>query len=153
MRTGSNTRPGNSPYRAPLRRVPLLQPISPARAETHVARGAALARGVKRLGLLLRPRRAAAAPPETADSRGPDALLVGVAQNLRGSLQRIRSCAEALRADPSLSEQGRRRLLETVISEDQRLSELVDRILDASHFERGTGRWTVEVGKIDASMR
>jgi len=86
MRIGSNTRPGDSPYRDPLQRVPLLQPISPTRAEIHVARGAALARGVKRLGLLLRPRRAAAAPPATADSRGPDAALVGVAQNLRGSL-------------------------------------------------------------------
>jgi signal transduction histidine kinase len=94
------------------------------------------------------PARRREAPP-----RPKDDFLSHLANTLRTPLTSIRSSAEILRDNPDLPPVQRDAFLRVVISEDEHLAALIDRILDASRFEAHTRRWQVEAAALELQPR
>lgn len=73
-----------------------------------------------------------------------DDFLSQVSHELRTPMTSIRSFAEILRDDPPLEEDKRQRFLSIIHSETERLTALLDEILDLNFLERGDVRWQME---------
>jgi two-component system, OmpR family, sensor histidine kinase KdpD len=84
---------------------------------------------------------------ETAALRQSDvaktAVLRAVSHDLRSPLTAIVTAGEALRS-PTLHEDERDELADVVVSEGSRLSRLIEKLLDLSRLQSGTGRQRVE---------
>ena len=98
-------------------------------------------------GLILRPFGPAAA----TSSRSPD-LMAQLADGLRTPLTSIRSSAEILRDNPDLPQDQRKRFLDAVIAEDQRLARLIDAILDASEVRADRRRWLIDTTSLEKRL-
>lgn len=72
-----------------------------------------------------------------------DEFLATVSHELRTPLTAIRSFAEILRDHPDLPEEERQRFVAVIAEEAERLSRLVDDILDLSRLEAGRMEWHV----------
>ena len=84
-------------------------------------------------------------------SPAPD-LLAQLADRLRTPLTSIRSSAEILRDNPDLPQDQRKRFLDAVIAEDQRLTRLVDAILEASEVKAGRRRWLIDTASLEKRL-
>lgn len=73
-----------------------------------------------------------------------DAFLSQVSHELRTPMTSIRSFAEILQDIPDLESDEARRFIGIIGQESQRLTRLLDEILDLSFLESGTVNWTVE---------
>ncbi len=76
-----------------------------------------------------------------------DAFLSQVSHELRTPMTSIRSFSEILLGEEPVSEAERRRFLAIILDESQRLTRLLDEILDVSRLEAGT--FELPVGPID----
>ncbi len=66
-----------------------------------------------------------------------DVFLSQISHEVRTPLTSIKSLTEILRDDQKISEEERMRLLDIICSENDRLTSLLDEILDLSHLESG----------------
>ncbi|NDP39920.1 MAG: histidine kinase [Rhodoferax sp.] len=75
-----------------------------------------------------------------------DDFMSSVTHELRTPLTSIRALAELLRDDPKLALAQRRQFIEIIVSETERLSRLVNQVLDMAKIESGHAEWhTAEV--------
>jgi len=73
-----------------------------------------------------------------------DAFLSQVSHELRTPMTSIRSFSEILRETPDLSDDKARRFAGIIRDESQRLTRLLDEILDLSHLESGRVNWVLQ---------
>jgi signal transduction histidine kinase len=73
---------------------------------------------------------------ELADMRAQ--FVASVSHELRTPLTSIRMFTETLKLDPDLDEETRQEYLDTMLRETERLSRLLENVLDFSRIERGT---------------
>jgi Na+/proline symporter/signal transduction histidine kinase len=73
-----------------------------------------------------------------------DDFVSTVTHELRTPLTSIRSFSEILYDNPELEEDERRQFLQVVINESERLSRLINQVLDLSKLESGAARWRLE---------
>jgi signal transduction histidine kinase len=64
-----------------------------------------------------------------------------ISHELRTPLTSIRSCSEILRDDEAMSTTERRRFLDVVVQESERLTRLINELLDLSRIEAGRMDW------------
>ena len=112
------------------------------RAEAFGEMGRAIGDGLRRLFSRPGPARAVRASAR-AD------FLATVAGGLRTPLTSIRSSAEILRDNPDLPLDQRNRFLDVVLAEDERLTRLIDAILDASEVEGAQRRWQIRTESLE----
>ena len=75
-----------------------------------------------------------------------DDFMSSVTHELRTPLTSIRALAELLRDDPKIALAQRRQFIEIIVSETERLSRLVNQVLDMAKIESGHADWhTAEV--------
>ncbi len=75
-----------------------------------------------------------------------DDFMSSVTHELRTPLTSIRALAELLRDDPKIELVQRRKFIEIIVSETERLSRLVNQVLDMAKIESGHAEWhTAEV--------
>jgi Na+/proline symporter/nitrogen-specific signal transduction histidine kinase len=74
-----------------------------------------------------------------------DDFIATVSHELRTPLTSIRSFTEILHDNPDLSEAERQGFLEIVVRETERLTRLIDDLLDLSRIESGRMNWTVRL--------
>ncbi|HEY5582586.1 MAG TPA: HAMP domain-containing sensor histidine kinase, partial [Rhodoferax sp.] len=75
-----------------------------------------------------------------------DDFMSSVTHELRTPLTSIRALAELLRDDPKIALAQRRQFIEIIVSETERLSRLVNQVLDMAKIESGHAEWhTAEV--------
>jgi Na+/proline symporter/signal transduction histidine kinase len=70
-----------------------------------------------------------------------DDFMSSVTHELRTPLTSIRALAELMRDDPDMEESQRQQFLEIVVAETERLSRLVNQVLDMAKIEAGHGEW------------
>jgi len=83
--------------------------------------------------------------------RMKDDFISTVSHELRTPLTSIRSLSETLHDDPEIPPQDRERLLAIVIGESERLSRLINQILDMAKLRSGEIRWRrerVDLGEV-----
>ncbi len=73
-----------------------------------------------------------------------DDFISTVSHELRTPLTAIRSLSETLHDDPEIAAEDRQRLTAIVIAESERLSRLIDQILDMAKIRSGEVRWRQE---------
>ncbi|MCK6405993.1 MAG: sensor histidine kinase [Rhodocyclaceae bacterium] len=73
-----------------------------------------------------------------------DDFMASVSHELRTPLTSIRAFSEILRDDPKTALQDRERFLGIIVSETERLTRLVNQILDMAKIESGNAEWLVE---------
>jgi signal transduction histidine kinase len=73
-----------------------------------------------------------------------DDFVSTVTHELRTPLTSIRSFSEIVHDNPELEEAQRRQFLQVVINESERLSRLINQVLDLSKLESGTAEWRLE---------
>ena len=73
-----------------------------------------------------------------------DDFMASVSHELRTPLTSIRAFSEILRDDPKTALQDRERFLSIIVSETERLTRLVNQILDMAKIESGNAEWLVE---------
>ena len=78
-----------------------------------------------------------------------DDFLSTVSHELRTPLTSIRSFSEILLDNRDLSQEQMRRFLDIIASESQRLTRLIDEILDLARLEQGRSEWHID--RIDAA--
>ncbi|MGE5359316.1 MAG: sensor histidine kinase [Bacteroidales bacterium] len=110
----------------------------------------ALVLGVLLLGNVL-VMRDAARQREMARLRAD--FVSGVSHQLRTPLALIRLYSEMLTDYPDTSEDERRERLGVITSESQRLTTLIDRVLDFSRIERGGRPYVLEPGDLAAAVQ
>ncbi len=74
-----------------------------------------------------------------------DDFMSSVTHELRTPLASIRAFAEILRDHPDLDPEQRQRFLAILVSEAERLSRLVDQVLDLAKIESGHADWHTEI--------
>ena len=75
-----------------------------------------------------------------------DDFMSSVTHELRTPLTSIRALAELMRDDPDMPPEQRQEFLDLVVAETQRLSRLVNQVLDMAKIESGHAQWqTVDV--------
>ena len=75
-----------------------------------------------------------------------DDFMASVTHELRTPLTSIRALAEMMRDDPSMALAQRSQFMGIIVTETERLSRLVNQVLDMAKFESGHAEWhTVEV--------
>jgi Na+/proline symporter/nitrogen-specific signal transduction histidine kinase len=79
-----------------------------------------------------------------------DDFLSTVSHELRTPLTSIRSFSEILVDNTDLTEERRHRFLAIIASESQRLTRLIDEILDLARLEQGRSEW--HIARIDAAL-
>jgi Na+/proline symporter/nitrogen-specific signal transduction histidine kinase len=77
--------------------------------------------------------------------RMKDDFISSVTHELRTPLSSIRAFSEILNDDPQIDLQQRRRFLGILVSETERLSRLVNQVLDLAKIESGRADWRTEV--------
>ena len=70
-----------------------------------------------------------------------DDFMSSVTHELRTPLTSIRALAELLRDDPKIALAQRRQFIEIIVSETERLSRLVNQVLDMAKIESGHAEW------------
>ena len=70
-----------------------------------------------------------------------DDFMSSVTHELRTPLTSIRAFAELMRDDPQMDSAQRQQFLELVVAESERLSRLVNQVLDMAKIESGHGDW------------
>ena len=70
-----------------------------------------------------------------------DDFMSSVTHELRTPLTSIRALAELMQDDPDMSPEQRRQFLAIVVAETERLSRLVNQVLDMAKIESGHGEW------------
>jgi Na+/proline symporter/nitrogen-specific signal transduction histidine kinase len=70
-----------------------------------------------------------------------DDFMSSVTHELRTPLTSIRAFAELMRDDPQMDTAQRQQFLELVVAESERLSRLVNQVLDMAKIESGQGDW------------
>jgi Na+/proline symporter/nitrogen-specific signal transduction histidine kinase len=70
-----------------------------------------------------------------------DEFMSSVTHELRTPLTAIRSLSELMRDDPKLKLEDRKRFLAIIVSESERLSRLVNQVLDMAKIESGHAQW------------
>ncbi|PLX60828.1 MAG: histidine kinase [Sedimenticola selenatireducens] len=76
-----------------------------------------------------------------------DDFMSSVTHELRTPLTSIRAFSEMLLDDPSMALDDRKRFLGIIVSETERLTRLVNQVLDLARIESGRGEWTT--GEVD----
>lgn len=71
-----------------------------------------------------------------------DDFISTVTHELRTPLTSIRALSEMLHEDPKIDLQNRRRFLGIIVSETERLTRLINQILDMAKLESGRAEWT-----------
>lgn len=79
-----------------------------------------------------------------------DEFVAMVSHELRTPLTSIRSFAEILRDNQTLPDDKRQRFLDIIVQESQRLSRLIEEILDLARLE--SGRLALNLGAVDLAM-
>lgn len=74
--------------------------------------------------------------------RMKDDFISTVTHELRTPLTSIRALSEMLHEDPKIDLQDRRRFLGIIVSEAERLTRLINQILDMAKLESGRAEWT-----------
>ena len=70
-----------------------------------------------------------------------DDFMSSVTHELRTPLTSIRALAELMRDDPAMEEAQRRQFIAIIVSETERLSRLVNQVLDMAKIESGHAEW------------
>ena len=78
-----------------------------------------------------------------------DDFMSSVTHELRTPLTSIRAFSEMLHDDPKIHLDDRKRFLGIIVSETERLTRLVNQVLDLARIESGRGEWTT--GEVDLS--
>jgi len=73
-----------------------------------------------------------------------DEFVSTVTHELRTPLTSIRAFSEILRDNPGISFEERQNFLDIVVKESERLTRLINQVLDLSKIESGTAEWTLE---------
>jgi Na+/proline symporter/nitrogen-specific signal transduction histidine kinase len=73
-----------------------------------------------------------------------DDFMSSVTHELRTPLTSIRALAELMRDDPKIDLAQRRQFIEIIVSETERLSRLVNQVLDMAKIESGHAEWQTE---------
>jgi Na+/proline symporter/nitrogen-specific signal transduction histidine kinase len=73
-----------------------------------------------------------------------DEFVSTVTHELRTPLTSVRSFSEILRDNPSLAFEERRQFLEIIVKESERLTRLINQVLDLAKIESGSAVWTKE---------
>ena len=73
-----------------------------------------------------------------------DEFVSTVTHELRTPLTSVRSFSEILRDNPSLDLEERQNFLEIVVKESERLTRLINQVLDLAKIESGSAEWTQE---------
>jgi Na+/proline symporter/nitrogen-specific signal transduction histidine kinase len=73
-----------------------------------------------------------------------DDFMSSVTHELRTPLTSIRALAELMRDDPKIALQQRRQFIDIIVAETQRLSRLVNQVLDMAKIESGHADWHCE---------
>ncbi|NCA69248.1 MAG: histidine kinase [Sphingobacteriia bacterium] len=79
-----------------------------------------------------------------------DDFMSSVTHELRTPLASIRAFSEILHDDPEIDLEQRRRFLGILVSETERLSRLVNQVLDLAKIESGHAHWRTEVVELQA---
>ena len=80
-----------------------------------------------------------------------DDFISTVTHELRTPLTSIRALSEMLYDDPRLELEQRTRFLGVIVSETERLTRLINQVLDMAKLESGRAEWTtgeVDVGQV-----
>jgi Na+/proline symporter/signal transduction histidine kinase len=80
----------------------------------------------------------------TSLDRLKDDFMSSVTHELRTPLTSIRALAELMRDDPKIDLAQRRQFIEIIVSETERLSRLVNQVLDMAKIESGHAQWHTE---------
>ena len=81
--------------------------------------------------------------------RVKDEFVSTVTHELRTPLTSIRAFSEILHDNPELELEKRERFLEIILSENQRLTRLIEQVLDVARLEAGGGDWVFEELVVD----
>lgn len=73
-----------------------------------------------------------------------DEFVSTVTHELRTPLTSVRSFSEILRDNPSLALEERQQFLEIIVKESERLTRLINQVLDLAKIESGSAEWTRE---------
>ena len=73
-----------------------------------------------------------------------DDFMSSVTHELRTPLTSIRALAELMRDDPKIALEQRRQFIDIIVGETQRLSRLVNQVLDMAKIESGHAQWHCE---------
>jgi Na+/proline symporter/nitrogen-specific signal transduction histidine kinase len=82
-----------------------------------------------------------------------DDFMSSVTHELRTPLTSIRALAELMRDDPKIALAQRRQFIEIIVSETERLSRLVNQVLDMAKIESGHAEWHTEELDLGALVR
>lgn len=82
--------------------------------------------------------------------RMKDDFISTVTHELRTPLTSIRALSEMLHEDPELEPAQRTRFLAIIVSETERLTRLINQVLDMAKLESGRGEWVTGVVQVDA---
>ena len=82
-----------------------------------------------------------------------DDFMSSVTHELRTPLTSIRALAELMRDDPKIDLAQRRQFIEIIVSETERLSRLVNQVLDMAKIESGHAEWHTEELDLGALVR
>jgi Na+/proline symporter/nitrogen-specific signal transduction histidine kinase len=82
-----------------------------------------------------------------------DDFMSSVTHELRTPLTSIRALAELMRDDPKIDLAQRRQFIEIIVSETERLSRLVNQVLDMAKIEAGHAEWHTEELDLCALVR
>ncbi len=80
-------------------------------------------------------------------------FLANVSHELRTPMTSIRSFAEILREYADEDPQSRQEFLDIIVTESERLTRLIEQILNFSKMQSGTERWDFEAIALDESLR
>ncbi len=73
-----------------------------------------------------------------------DEFIAAVTHELRTPLTAIRTLAEILATDPQIDPKQRQRFYQTMVRESERLTRLVNQVLDLARLDEGRGQWRHE---------
>lgn len=82
-----------------------------------------------------------------------DDFMSSVTHELRTPLTSIRALAELMRDDPNIDLAQRQQFIEIIVSETERLSRLVNQVLDMAKIESGHAEWHTEDVDLSALVR
>jgi len=82
--------------------------------------------------------------------RMKDDFISTVTHELRTPLTSIRALSEMLHEDPELEPAQRTRFLAIIVSETERLTRLINQVLDMAKLESGRAEWVTGVVQVDA---
>ncbi len=82
-----------------------------------------------------------------------DEFIASVSHELRTPLTAVRAFAEMLAADPDIDRETRRRFYQTMVRESERLTRLVNQVLDLAKLDSGNAEWRHEAVDLAAVVK